>query len=59
MPNLLKSNHIIIPFKHAFVILFTVGYFSGADHTCLLGEWRIPGNLVFKIILSVIYHLNC
>ena len=47
-------------FKHAFVILLTLlDIFSGVDHSCLLGEWRIPGNLFLKSFRLLIYDWLC
>ena len=33
--------------------------FSGVDHTYLLGEWRIPGNLFLKSFRLLIYDWLC
>ena len=48
----------MILFKHAFVILLTVGYFFWS-RSCLLGEWRIPGNLFLKSFRLLIYDWLC
>ena len=53
MPNLLntyKNNYVMILFKHAFVILLTVGYFFWSRSYMSIGRMENPWKFVFKII---------